>query len=70
MWNTASMQSLPYFSNPVDIMISSSQIPDDSDLKSIVDILRDEDLASYIDVSNQTLRFYLEKEQYSMEIIE
>lgn len=51
-------------------MDSFSQVPDDGNLKSIVDILRDEDMASYIDVSNMELRFYLEKEQYTMEIIE
>ena len=64
------MQSLSYFPSLVDIICSSSQMSDDDDLKSIVDILRDEDMASYIDVSNNSLRFYLEKEQYTTEIVE
>ena len=70
MWNTASMQSLSYLPNLVDITCRSFQSPDDDNLKSIVDILRDEDMASYIDVSNNALRFYLEKEQYTTEIVE
>ena len=70
MWNTASTHSLSYTPYFIIIMDSFSQVPDDGNLKSIVDILRDEDMASYIDVSNMELRFYLEKEQYTMEIIE